>query len=76
MDFVEQWHDHPLLVKAFAEKLRSGWEKASAENGAKLPVIFTAHSVPERTITEGDPYEKQSKETARLVAQEAGLEAD
>jgi ferrochelatase len=76
MDFVEQWHDHPLLVKAFAEKLRSGWERASAENGAKLPVIFTAHSVPERTITEGDPYEKQSKETARLVAQEAGLDAD
>src|ERR1700686_691808 len=75
MDFVEQWHDHPLLIKAFAEKLRSGWEKASAENGAKLPVIFTAHSVPERTITEGDPYEKQSRETARLVAQEAGLEA-
>jgi ferrochelatase len=74
MDFVEQWHDHPLLIKAFAEKLRSGWEKASAENGAKLPVIFTAHSVPERTITEGDPYEKQSRETARLVAREAGLE--
>jgi ferrochelatase len=76
MDFVEQWHDHPLLIKAFAEKLRSGWERASAENGAKLPVIFTAHSVPERTITEGDPYEKQSRETARLVAQKAGLEAD
>ena len=75
MDFVEQWHDHPLLVKAFAEKLRSGWERASAENGAKLPVIFTAHSVPERTITEGDPYEKQSKETALLVGQEAGLDA-
>jgi protoporphyrin/coproporphyrin ferrochelatase len=76
MDFVEQWHDHPLLVKAFAEKLRSGWEKGSAENGAKLPVIFTAHSVPERTISEGDPYEKQSRKTARLVAQEACLEAD
>ena len=38
-------------------------------------MIFTAHSVPERTITEGDPYERQSKETAQLVAQEAGLEA-
>ena len=75
LDFVEQWHDHPLLIKAFAEKLRSGWERASAENGAKLPVIFTAHSVPERTIAEGDPYEKQSRETARLVAQKAGLEA-
>jgi len=73
MDFVEEWHDQPLLVKAFAEKLRAGWEKASAENGAELPVIFTAHSVPQRTITEGDPYERQSKETAELVAKEAGL---
>ncbi|MGD0468170.1 MAG: ferrochelatase [Terriglobales bacterium] len=76
LDFVDEWHDQPLLVKAFAEKLRSGWEKASAENGAKLPVIFTAHSVPQRTITEGDPYERQSKETAQLVANEAGLAAE
>jgi ferrochelatase len=76
MDFVEEWHNQPLLVKAFAEKLRSGWEKANAENGAKLPVIFTAHSVPQRTITEGDPYDRQSKETAELVAKEADLAAE
>jgi ferrochelatase len=76
LDFVEEWHDQPLLAKAFAEKLRSGHEKASAEHGARLPVIFTAHSVPQRTIAEGDPYEAQSKETAALVAKEAGLSAE
>jgi ferrochelatase len=76
MDFVEEWHDQPTLAKAFAERLRGAWQKASAENGAKLPIIFTAHSVPERTITAGDPYERQSKETAELVAKEAGLAAD
>jgi ferrochelatase len=74
MDFVDEWHDQPLLAKAFAEKLRPGWEKACAESGARLPVIFTAHSVPQRTIAEGDPYERQAKETAQLVAKEAGLE--
>jgi ferrochelatase len=76
MDFVEEWHDHPLLAKAFAEKLRGAWERASAENGAKLPILFTAHSVPERTIAAGDPYERQSKETAELVAKQAGLLSD
>jgi ferrochelatase len=76
LDFVDEWHDQPLLVKAFADKLRAGWEKANAENGSRLPVIFTAHSVPQRTITEGDPYETQSKETAALVAQAAGLSSD
>ena len=68
IDFVEEWHDHPLLIEAFAEKLRTGWSKACAEHGSKLPVIFTAHSVPKRTITEGDPYEAQTRETATMVA--------
>lgn len=73
IEFVDAWHDEPLLIEAFAEKLRSGWAAASAENGAKMPVIFTAHSVPQRTIVDGDPYETQAKETATLVATTCGL---
>ncbi len=68
IDFVEEWHDHPLLIEAFAEKLRASWTKACDEHGSRLPVLFTAHSVPKRTITEGDPYEAQTRETAALVA--------
>jgi protoporphyrin/coproporphyrin ferrochelatase len=68
IDFVEEWHDHPLLIAAFAERLREGWERACEQHGSALPVIFTAHSVPQRTIAEGDPYEAQTKETAALVA--------
>jgi ferrochelatase len=76
LDFVESWHDHPLLIRAFTERLREGWDKACHEAGARLPIIFTAHSVPQRTIAEGDPYETQSRETAALVAQSAGLSSD
>jgi protoporphyrin/coproporphyrin ferrochelatase len=76
LDFVEQWHDHPRLISAFADKLSLGLKTASAESGKTPPVIFTAHSVPERTITEGDPYSDQAKETAALVAKEAGLQQD
>lgn len=67
-DFVESWHDHPLLIRAFAEKLATGWRRAGDEIGARLPILFTAHSVPSRTILEGDPYEAQARETAALVA--------
>ena len=67
--FIEEWHDHPLLVQAFAERLEPVWRKASAELGAPAPVIFTAHSVPTRTIQAGDPYERQTKETAQLVGE-------
>jgi ferrochelatase len=68
IDFVEEWHDHPLLIEAFADKLSFGWSRACTEHGAALPVLFTAHSVPQRTIADGDPYETQTRETASLVA--------
>lgn len=68
--FVDNWHDHPLLIQAFAERFEAGWRKACSEAGARVPVIFTAHSVPQRTIEEGDPYAGQARETAEMVAAE------
>ena len=47
--------------------------RACSEMGTRIPIIFTAHSVPQRTIADGDPYESQAKETASLVASEAAL---
>jgi len=74
VDFVESWHDHPLLIRAFSERLRAGLDRARREaQTQQIPIIFTAHSVPERTIADGDPYESQAKETASLVAREAAL---
>ena len=69
-EFVENWHDHPLLIQAFAERCEQGWKRACTEAGAKVPVIFTAHSVPQRTIDSGDAYAEQARETADLVAME------
>ncbi len=69
-DFVESWHDQPQLIEAFAERLVAGRNKAGTES----PVIFTAHSVPRRTILDGDPYETQAMQTAELVAARAGLQ--
>jgi ferrochelatase len=72
VDFVESWHDHPLLIRAFAEKLEQGWKRACSEAGARLPVIFTAHSVPVGSIAQGDSYEMQARQTAELVAMSVG----
>ena len=73
IDFTEGWAQHPLLIEAFAERLRPAWTRLSAEAGAPVPVLFTAHSVPCRTIqcAEGrsaDPYAEEAKRTAALVA--------
>jgi protoporphyrin/coproporphyrin ferrochelatase len=61
---VESWHDEPAFVEVLAERVR----------GTEAWVVFTAHSLPERILAEGDPYREQLLETARLVAKRAGLE--
>ncbi|MFZ1086681.1 MAG: ferrochelatase [Terracidiphilus sp.] len=76
IDFTESWAEHPFLIAAFAERLSPAWAKLSAEAGAPVPVLFTAHSVPVRTVqaTEGqlaDPYAEQARRTAALVAEQA-----
>ena len=50
IDFIDGWAEHPLLADAFADRLRAVWTKACGEAGRKVPVLFTAHSVPCRTI--------------------------
>ncbi len=50
IDFTAGWAEHPLLAEAFAERLRPALAKLSADVGEPVPVLFTAHSVPTRTV--------------------------
>jgi protoporphyrin/coproporphyrin ferrochelatase len=80
MDFIDGWADHPLLAQAFAERLQPVWQSVSARIGVAAPVLFTAHSVPCRTIQtqpadaqgasspDPDPYPVEAKRTAANVA--------
>ena len=83
-DFTEGWADHPLLAESFAERLRTKLAELKAKTGEAPPVLFTAHSVPCRTVQtqaagdgapkqwpagQGpDPYASDAKRTAELVA--------
>ena len=61
---VESWHDHEPFLDIMAERVR----------GTDAHVVFTAHSLPARIVEKGDPYRDQLLDTARLVAERAGLE--
>jgi protoporphyrin/coproporphyrin ferrochelatase len=64
---VASYHDHPLLLAAFAERVREAGPLADEE------VIFTAHSLPVRAIKGGDTYAREVAVTARGVAEWAGV---
>jgi ferrochelatase len=73
--FIESWSEEPSLIEAFAQRLIDTYPRACAAsaNAESLPVLFTAHSVPCRTIqpTESnpapDPYPIEVRRTAELV---------
>jgi len=73
IEFIESWHDNPDLIASFREKISIALDRAEKEAGASVPVIFTAHSVPEKTVADGDPYDRQVKETAATLAGEMSL---
>lgn len=70
--FIDHWHDQPLLIRAFAEKLRAALAKVQVAGGGEVHVILSAHSVPVRTIAAGDPYDQQVRDTAARVVAAAG----
>ena len=66
LDFIESWHDNVLFHKVMAERIVKGFTKFSP--GTSVRVLFTAHSLPERIIAEGDPYSMQLLESCKKVA--------
>jgi ferrochelatase len=53
VEFIAGWADEPLLALAFAERMWPAWAEACAVVGERVPVLFTAHAVPCRTIMSG-----------------------
>lgn len=66
IDFTESWARHPLLAEAFAERLRAAWTKLSDVAGHPVPVLFTAHSVPTRTVETPAPASPGQAKEPRL----------
>jgi len=63
--WAKSFYDEPRLIEAFAEKL-------APIVGGKA-VLFTAHSLPEKALAGGDPYDREARATAAAVAQRVGL---
>lgn len=66
VDFIESWCDNPLFHQALAEKIKDSLRQFP--ESAKVQVIFTAHSLPDRILQQNDPYPKQLESSCEAVA--------
>jgi len=72
MHFISDYHDAPGYIAALANSIRYCWEQRS--RGEHLLLSF--HGIPERTVANGDPYQSQCVQTAKLLAQSLQLRDD
>jgi ferrochelatase len=69
---IEDWHLLPEYLNALAKRVRSALERFPESVRAEVPVIFTAHSLPERILEWDDPYPKQLHETVDALMKIVG----
>jgi len=70
--FIYDYHDTPGYIGALAASVREYW----AQNGRSEKLLLSFHGVPKSTLANGDPYQLQCQETARLLADELQLDDD
>lgn len=76
LEHIPSYHDAPGLIEAFAMRVNEGLARWPDADRERVHVVFSAHSLPERILSAGDPYGVQCLQTARLVAERAGLPAE
>jgi ferrochelatase len=65
------WHAHPLFVAALEEKIREALSRFPSDDRHPVQVIFSAHSLPERVVS-NDSYVEDIHETIRGVLDRVG----
>jgi ferrochelatase len=64
---VDSWSDVPGLADAFAEQVATSLKTLAQEGFPDPFILFTAHSLPRKIVDEGDPYEKELRETREAI---------
>jgi ferrochelatase len=72
---IRQWHLLPGFIEAIADRVRSALERFPREVRAAVPLLFTAHSLPERILEWGDPYPTQLRASVEAVLERLGPRA-
>jgi ferrochelatase len=74
LEMIDHWHLAPGFVALVAGRVRDARSALPAEARRGAEVVFTAHSIPARLVDAGDPYPAQVAESAKAIAEAAGLD--
>lgn len=68
-----RWNTHPGFISAVANRIKLGLEQFAPEDRDKAIIMFSAHSVPMKTVYKGDSYTTEIAATVDRVMKQLGV---
>lgn len=72
--YISAWYDHPKYIDALVETIEIAYKNLPNQDLQTTHLIFSAHSVPESYLEQGEPYLKHTQKTVELVLKKLGKE--
>ncbi len=69
MRFIKDYHDDDGYVLALSRKIQQHWDAS----GGRSHLLLSYHGIPASYVAKGDPYQRQTEKTTRLVVSRLGL---
>ncbi|HYH11665.1 MAG TPA: ferrochelatase [Thermomicrobiales bacterium] len=66
---VKSWNLNPGYLDGLHDRIADALEKFPAEERGDVPIIFTAHSLPERILERNDPYPDELQATVDALVE-------
>ncbi len=70
--YITRWHTHASYINALSEQIAEEIAKFPDPDPSRVHLLFSAHSVPQSYIENGDPYLAQTRETIEKVSEKLG----
>ena len=70
---ISSWFDHPLYIEALVDVIKRGLESFSQKSERDIHVLFSAHSLPQKIIEQGDPYVNQIMGTIEEITKRIAI---
>jgi len=64
---IDRWYEHPTFIRAVAKRIEMGLQLFPESDRSKVILLFSAHSLPHRTVNKGDPYPQEVGATVAAV---------
>ena len=69
LSIIRDYYQHPLYIQALAQSVKD----YQAQHGTADKLLMSFHGIPQPYADKGDPYPERCHMTAKLLAQELGL---